>query len=66
MTEFFSTNEHWFERVVRVVIGVGLLSLIVVGPQSWLGLVGLVPLVTGVVGVCPLYSVFGFKTCTAC
>jgi hypothetical protein len=38
------------ERVVRIVLGVILLSLTVVGPQSWWGLIGIVPLVTGLWG----------------
>ena len=59
----FPRNEHTVERVIRVVVGLGLLSLVVVGPQTWLGLIGLVPLVTGAVGSCPLYTLFGVSTC---
>ncbi len=58
-------NEHPIERVVRVVIGLGLLSLIVVGPQTWWGLIGIVPLLTGLVGNCPLYTLIGVSTCPA-
>lgn len=57
------TNEAGWDRGARVVLGLGLLALTVVGPQTWLGLVGLVPLVTGLWGFCPLYKVFGFSTC---
>lgn len=56
-------NEHQIERVVRVVLGLGLLSITVVGPQTLWGLVGIVPLLTGLVGVCPLYSILGISTC---
>lgn len=56
-------NEGRWDRNVRVVAGLGLLSLTVVGPQTWLGLLGLVPLVTGLWGFCPLYAVFGWSTC---
>ena len=56
-------NEGTVDRVVRVVLGLGLLSLVFVGPHTWLGLVGLVPLLTGLVGYCPLYSVLGLRTC---
>ena len=59
-------NEHPLERGVRVVLGLGLLSMLVVGPvPGWglWGLVGLVPLATGLLGSCPLYTVFGFSTC---
>jgi len=58
-------NEHPVERVARVVLGLGLLSLLAVGPvPGWglAGLIGLVPLATGFIGSCPLYTVFGFST----
>lgn len=56
------SNEAGWDRVVRIVLGLGLLSLTMVGPQTWLGLLGLVPLVTGLVGICPLYRAFGLST----
>lgn len=56
------TNEAGWDRVARVVLGLALLSLTVVGPKSLWGLVGLVPLLTGAVGFCPLYRVFSFST----
>jgi len=56
-------NEGTADRVLRVVLGLGLLSLVFVGPQTMWGLVGIVPLLTGAVGFCPLYKVFGFNTC---
>lgn len=64
MTAFFRTNEGTIDRVLRIVLGLALLSLTVVGPKSLWGLVGIVPLLTGIVGMCPLYSVFGISTCT--
>lgn len=60
---FLPRNEHPIERTVRVILGLGLLSLIFVGPQSLWGLVGLVPLLTGLLGSCPVYTLFGFSTC---
>ena len=63
MAAFFSTNEHPVERVLRVALGLALLSLVFVGPKSLWGLVGLVPLLTGLAGTCPLYSILGFNTC---
>jgi hypothetical protein len=57
------TNEGKVDRILRVVIGLVLLSLVVVGPQTLWGLVGLVPLLTGLVGFCPLYQVLGLNTC---
>jgi hypothetical protein len=56
-------NEHSTERVIRVVLGLGLLSLVFVGPKTYWGLMGAVPLLTGLIGSCPLYSVFGISTC---
>lgn len=57
------TNEGTLDRGIRVVAGLILLSLTVVGPKSLLGLIGLVPLLTGIVGFCPLYRLFGISTC---
>lgn len=51
------------ERVVRVVAGLGILSLVFVGPKSLWGLVGLVPLFTGATGWCPPYQLLGISTC---
>lgn len=62
-SKFFTRNEHKVERVVRVVLGLALLSIVFVGPQTLWGLVGIVLLVTGLTGVCPLYSVLGISTC---
>lgn len=56
-------NEGKVDRILRIVVGLGLLSLVFVGPQTVWGLVGLVPLFTGAFGFCPLYKVFGFNTC---
>lgn len=56
-------NEHNIERVLRIVLGLGLLSITVVGPQTLWGLIGIVPLATGLLGSCPLYTLFGFSTC---
>jgi hypothetical protein len=59
------TNEAWWDRGLRVVVGLGALSLAFVGPHSLWGLLGLIPLMTGTFGVCPLYRLFGFSTCSA-
>lgn len=62
-TKLMPNNVHAIERAVRVIVGLGLLSLIFVGPKSLWGLIGLIPLVTGLAGSCPLYTLFGFSTC---
>lgn len=56
-------NEHAVERVLRVALGVVLIALVFVGPESPWGWIGLIPLVTGLVGSCPLYTLFGISTC---
>jgi Protein of unknown function (DUF2892) len=57
------TNEGTLDRFIRIVIGIALLSLTVAGPKSMIGLVGIVPIVTGLVGFCPLYRLMGVSTC---
>lgn len=51
------------ERVVRVVAGLAILSLVFVGPQSLWGLLGIVPILTGLTGWCPPYQLLGINTC---
>ncbi len=51
------------DRMVRIVAGLGLLALVFVGPQTPLGFIGLVPLLTGIVGFCPVYCPLGLSTC---
>jgi len=60
-----NTNEGTADRVIRIAMGLGILSLVFLlhGPAHWFGLVGLVPLLTGVVGFCPMYAIFGMSTC---
>jgi hypothetical protein len=58
-----SINMGGVDRVLRTLIGVVLLALVFVGPQTPWGWIGLVPLITGLVGVCPLYTLLGIKTC---
>ena len=60
-------NVGMVDKAVRIVLGLGLLSLTVLldGNARWLGLIGIVPLVTGAVGYCPLYSILGLNTCSA-
>lgn len=52
------------EKMIRIVAGLAILSLIFIleGNARWWGLVGLVPLLTGIVGYCPAYSLLGMNT----
>ncbi len=58
-------NEGTLDRVLRVVAGVGILSLAFIGPQTPWGYLGLIPLITGLVGYCPAYALLGISTCPA-
>jgi hypothetical protein len=60
-------NVGGVDKVIRIVVGAALLLLTFVGPYAdtlypW-GLLGIVPLATGVIGWCPAYSLFGIRTC---
>jgi len=57
------TNLGSTDRLLRIVAGIGLLTLVFVGPQSAWGYLGLIPLLTGVFGFCPAYCPLGLSTC---
>ncbi|HEY5283103.1 MAG TPA: DUF2892 domain-containing protein [Polyangia bacterium] len=63
MSRLLPKNENSVERAMRVVLGLGLLTLTFMGPHTALGYLGLIPLATGLLGSCPLYSLLGFSTC---
>ncbi len=58
-------NVGGIDRVLRILVGLGLLSLLVFleGGARWFGLIGLVPLATGLFRICPAYYLFGVSTC---
>ncbi len=56
-------NIHNIERIVRIIIGLVILSLVFIGPKSLWGLIGIMPIFTGVTGWCPPYQVLGISTC---
>ncbi len=58
-------NEGLVDRIIRVIVGLGILSMLFLlhGPAHWFGLIGLVPLITGLVGICPMYALLGVRTC---
>ena len=53
------------DRIIRIIVGLGLLSLLFLldGNARWFGLIGIVPLVTGLSRRCPAYGLLGFNTC---
>lgn len=60
-----SRNLGVIDRTLRVLLGLGLMTLVFVGPQTAWGWIGLPVLVTGLAGYCPLYRLFGWSTCHA-
>jgi hypothetical protein len=58
-----TANIGTIDRTLRIVAGLALLSLVFIGPQTLRGLVGLVPLATGLFRYCPAYSILGLRTC---
>ncbi len=61
----FKINEGTLDRTLRVILGLGLIAIVFVGPKTPLGWIGVVPLATGLVGWCPVYSLLGIRTCPA-
>lgn len=60
------SNVGTLDRLIRLLLAAGLFSLffILPGGQKWLGLIGVVPLVTGLIQWCPLYTLFGIRSCS--
>ena len=56
-------NEGTIDRVLRIILGAVLISLVFIGPMTPWGWVGIIPLATGLLGSCPVYSIFGLSTC---
>lgn len=56
-------NIHNIERAIRVAVGLAIVSLTFVGPKSLWGLIGILPVLTGLIGWCPPYQLLGISTC---
>ncbi len=56
-------NEGTVDRILRVLVGILILSLAFVGPKTPWAYLGIVPLLTGAIGFCPLYAILGINTC---
>ena len=63
MEKLFPVNEHVAERGLRVVVGLALIGLAVAGRVGAWGYLGVIPVMTGLLGSCPLYTLFGIGTC---
>lgn len=59
----FKTNVGNVDRLLRLTLGVILIALVFVGPKTPWGWIGVIPLATGFLRSCPLYSLLGIKTC---
>ena len=62
----FSTNVGSIDRALRIIVGLALLALFFFvpgAPWRYFTLIGIIPLLTGLMSTCPLYSVFGINTC---
>jgi hypothetical protein len=56
-------NEGSIDRALRIIAGLVLISLVFIGPQTPWGWIGVVPLLTGLIGWCPAYTLLGLNTC---
>ena len=61
----FKINVGGADRIFRILLGVVLIALVFVGPKTPWGWNGVIPLVTGLFRMCPLYSLVGINTCPA-
>ncbi len=55
-------NVGGIDRVIRIAAGLGLVAWAVADGPVW-AWIGVLPLVTGAIGWCPPYAIFGFNTC---
>lgn len=58
-----TSNVGGIDRMLRIAAGVVLLALGAFGPLGWWGLIGVVPLATGLIRWCPAYTLLGVNTC---
>jgi hypothetical protein len=63
MRNFLIVTQHPIERVIRVLVGLALLSLVFIGLKTPWGWIGILPILTGASGLCPLYTLLGISTC---
>ncbi len=57
-------NVGSIDRILRIVVGLALISLVFIGPMTPWGWIGLIPLATALFGYCPAYSLIGVNTCS--
>jgi len=59
------SNVGGIDKILRIVVGAGLIGATVAGVLPVWGYIGIVPLATGLMGWCPAYTLLGIKTCPA-
>lgn len=57
------TNVGGIDRILRIVLGLALIALTLTGTIGAWGWIGIVPVLTGALSTCPLYTMLGFSTC---
>jgi len=62
MNSLFNNNAGKIDRIIRIIVGILLVGNVFTGLQTPVGWIGLILIVTGVFGVCPLYSLLGINT----
>lgn len=62
----FNRNIGRVDRVLRLLVGAALLALVFVGPRTPWGWIGAVLVITALINFCPLYRLFGIRTCRSC
>jgi hypothetical protein len=63
MKKLFPRNEHTADRALRIALGLSLIGLAAAGTVGAWGYAGALPLLTGLLGSCPAYTLFGYSTC---
>lgn len=61
--EIMKVNVGGIDKILRIVVGIALIAMTLMGVIGAWGWIGVVPLLTGLFGVCPLYSIIGMNTC---
>lgn len=57
------SNVGGLDRILRVLVGIALIALTLTGTIGVWGWIGVIPLLTGALGSCPLYAIVGLNTC---
>jgi hypothetical protein len=63
MEKTMKSNVGGLDKILRIVIGIALVALAITGVIGVWGWIGVVPLLTGLIGKCPAYSIFGISSC---